>query len=365
MEVKMLMAIHFRRFSKSIFVCMLAIFFGIFSASAAQSASMEELVKAAQKEGSLNFIDKSGFSSLKFTRAIESGIKKKYGITLRINGISGPSMSKMVSRLILERRANKKPSTDLIRLSTRQRARLLGTGVTETVNWQAYDKSIKPEEVSGDGSGIIYAARYVAIVYNTNKITPDMVPKSIQDLANPKYKGMIGTTPYGSGWGEIGLLYGRDFALALAKKVAPNIAGYTGSSGFEPVITGQLPIFAFSTNADLALEAKAKGAPLGVVVPFHAYLMGSVSMLKGSAKPNAARLFTIFLRTQEGQQILRIYRNEDSPFIKTSRAYKAIAKGKAAGKRVLLYTEDDVVKNSKIFKGMVRKINKIFKTQRR
>ena len=176
---------------------------------------------------------------------------------------------------------------------------------------------------------------------------------------------MIGTTPYGSGWGEIGLLYGRDFALALAKKVAPNIAGYTGSSGFEPVITGQLPIFAFSTNADLALEAKAKGAPLGVVVPFHAYLMGSVSMLKGSAKPNAARLFTIFLRTQEGQQILRIYRNEDSPFIKTSRAYKAIAKGKAAGKRVLLYTEDDVVKNSKIFKGMVRKINKIFKTQRR
>jgi len=346
-------------------VSMLVLFGGICSGSDAQSASMEELVKAAQKEGSLNYIDRSGFSALKFTKAIERGIKKKYGITLRINGTSGPSMSKMVSRLIQERRANHKPSTDLIRLSTRQRVRLLGKGVTEAVDWRAYDKSIKPEEISGDGSGLIVAARYVAIVYNSNKITKDMVPNGIEDLANPKYKGMIGTTPYGTGWAEIALLHGRDFALGLAKKVAPNIGGYTGSSAFEPVITGQLPIFAFSTNADLALEAKAKGAPLEVMVPFHAYLMGSVSMLKGSVKPNAARLFTIFLRTAEGQQILRTHRKEDSPFIKNSKAYEVIKKAKAAGQRVLLYTEKDVTKNNDIFRKMVPQINKLIKSRAR
>jgi iron(III) transport system substrate-binding protein len=345
--------------------CVLALFCGILVVPAVQAASIEELAKAAQKEGALNFIDTAEFADPSFTNVLEDGIKKKYGVTLRINGTAGPNMSQMVSRLALERQANQKPSTDFIRLSTRQRARLIGGGVTEPVDWRAYDPSIKPEEITKDGSGLIVAARNVDIVYNTDRVRPDLVPKTIDELADPKYKGMIGTTPYGTGWGEIGLLYGQDYALTLAKKIAPNIAGYTGSSSFEPVITGQLPIFAFSTNGDLALDFKEKGAPLEVTTPFLAYLMGSVNMLKGSANPNAARLLTIFLRTPEGQHILRTLRNEDSPFIESSVAYKAVQEAKAANKRILLYTEDDVLKNDQVFTEMVPKISKMFKAHAR
>ncbi len=359
------MDVYSRKLIRNTLAPVLAVFCGMYAPSPAQSASMEELVKAAQKEGSLTYIDKSNFADLKFTGAIESAIEKKYGVKLRINGTSGPSMSQMVSRLIQEHRANQTPSTDLIRLSTRQRARLLRTGVTEAVNWTAYDPTIKAEEVTSDGSGLIVAARGVVVVYNSDKIKGDMVPTSLEDLAKPKYKGMIGTTPYGTGWGEIGLLYGEKYTLNLAKKIAPNVAGYTGSSAFEPVITGQLPIFAFTTNGDSALEARAKGAPLQVMIPFYAYLMGSVNMLKSSAHPNAARLFTIFLHTSEGQEILRTYRKEDSPYIASSLTYKTIEKGRAAGKSVLLYTEEDVIRNKKVFGGMVRSINKLIKNSAR
>jgi iron(III) transport system substrate-binding protein len=212
---------------------------------------------------------------------------------------------------------------------------------------------------------LIVAARNVVIVYNTEKVPANMVPKTIEDLADPKYKGMIGTTPYGTGWGEIGLIFGQDYAFELAKKIAPNIAGYTGSSAFEPVITGQLPIFAFTTNGDMARAMSSRGAPLGIVTPFIAYLMGSVNMIKGAANPNAARLFTIFLRTPEGQKILRTVRREDSPFVEGSNAYQTVADARAAGKRVLLYTEDDVIKNSDIFEKIVPKINRAFKAQGR
>ena len=359
------MTTHFRTLVRSTSACVLALLCGIYSPSMAWSASMQELIEATQKEGTINFLDTAEFTDPAFTKAIEQGIKKKYGVTLRINGTSGPNMSQVVSRLSLERQANQKPSTDLIRLSTRQSARLGGVGVTDPVDWRAYDPSIKPESITKDGSGLVVYASHVDIIYNTNSIRPEMVPQSIEDLADLKYKGMIGTTPYGTGWSEIGLLYGEEYTLNLAKKMAPNIAGYTGSSSLEPVITGQLPIFAFSTNGDLALENKKKGAPVDVATPFLVYLMGSLNMLKGSAHPNASRLFAIFLQTPDGQEVLRTYRHQDSPFIESSSAYEAIKEARAANKRVLLYTEDDVIKNDNLFTDMVPKINKMFKAYAR
>ena len=329
-------------------------------AAGKSTAAMKGLIKAAGKEGEVNILV-GGFTDAKFLRDIENAMKAKYGAAIRITGTGGPSMSRMVKRLVQERRAKKTPSSDLMYASPRQRLRLQQAGATDSVDWVKYDPTISPKEISRTGSGVVSFADRVGIVYNTKSISPDMVPRTLEDLTHPKYKGKLATTPYGTGWGEAAMLFGADSVRKIAKGMNANIAGFTGSSKFGPIITGEFPIFAFTGSSSQALQQKEKGAPIDVAYPFQAYFLYSIEMLKGSPHPNASRLFALFLRTPKGQEILWKHRKQDSPFLKTSKVYKQVQKARAAGQKVLLYTEDDVLKHRDVFKKLVPSINKMFR----
>jgi ABC-type Fe3+ transport system substrate-binding protein len=295
-------------------------------------------------------------------RVLESSMNAKYGIAIRVNVTGGPSMSELVTRTIQETQAKQTPSTDLIRVTPRQNFQLQGAGATEAVDWKAYEPAIQPQEMTADGSGLIVYADRVGIAYNTKIVSSAMAPKSVEDLSNAKYKGMIGTTPYGTGWGEAAMLFGSDRAWKWAQAMAPNVAGFTGSGNFGPVITGQLPIFAFTGTPSTAIRQKEKGAPIDMAYPFQAYELTSMTMLKGSPHPNASRLFALFLHTPEGQKTLWEYNREDSPFLETSHEYKQVQDARSAGDQVLLYTEADVLKHQDAFKKLVPAIDKMFQT---
>ena len=340
---------------------------GTFSASfapaAAQSvpASKDELIKAAQREGKINILE-SGFTDAAFLRDIEEAMNAEYKINIRINGTGGPSMSQMVTRLIQEKQAKQTPSTDLLYTSTRQRYSLQQAGVTDPVDWKRYDPTIQPEELTADGSGLVLFADRVGVVYNINSIPPDMVPKTLEDLADPRYRGKLSTTPYGTGIGEAIMLFGTDRVMKLVEGMRKNIVGFAGSTEFRPVITGEFPILAFTASSAQALLEKEKGAPLDVTYPFQAYFLYSIDMMKGALNPQASRLFVVFLRTPKGQEILWKHRRQDSPFIPTSHMYAHVEQSRSAGEQVLLYTEADLLKHDAAFNEQVPAINKMFRT---
>lgn len=323
---------------------------------------LEQLIAAAQEEGELNILE-GGFAEEAFLSKIEAGMNAKYGTSIRITGTGGPSMSVMVGRLLEEAKAGQPPSSDLLSTSPRQRLRLQVAGVTEPVDWRSIDPSVLPEEMTHDGSGLVYSADAVGVVYNTDLVSPDELPKSFEDLADPKYKGMIATTPYGTGWAEAAVILGLTHVEEIAAMVAPNIAGYTGSSDFSPVTTGQIPIFAFTGSAGQAILEKERGAPIDVAFPFHAYFVFAVDMLKGSPHPNAARLFALFLRSPEGQVILWEENRADSPYLEDSNIYKRVKAAEAAGKPVLLEVEEVVLANEEIYQKMVRRIIDVIQNQ--
>lgn len=190
-----------------------------------------------------------------------------------------------------------------------------------------------------------------------------MIPKNVADLSDAKYKGMIGTTPYGTGWAEVAMLYGSDQTWKWAQGMAPNVAGFTASNILGPVITGQLPILSFTGDASGVLLDKEKGAPIDMVFPFQAYEFNSVNMLTGSSHPYASCLFALFLRTPEGQKILWKYNRQDSPFLADSHEYREVQKAKEAGQKVLLYTEADVQKDQAIFNKLVPAIDKLYQNR--
>lgn len=332
--------------------------------AAAQSGpkSMQELIQAAQREGRINILE-SGFTDAAFLRDVENAMNAEYGIKIRINGTGGPSMSQMVTRLIQEKQARQTPSTDLLYTSTRQRYLLQQAGVTDPVDWKRYDPTIQPEELTHDSSGLVLFADRVGVVYNVNSIPPDMVPKTLEDLADPKYRGKLSTTPYGTGIGEAIMLFGTERVMKLVEGMRKNVIGFTGSTEFRPLITGEFPMLAFTASSAQALLEKEKGAPLDVAYPFQAYFLYSIDMMKGASNPQASRLFALFLRTPKGQEILWKHRRQDSPFISTSHLYTQVEKSRSAGEQVLLYTEADVQKFDAAFNEQVPAINKMFRTK--
>jgi ABC-type Fe3+ transport system substrate-binding protein len=330
--------------------------------AAAPLTPLEKLIAAAEEEGELNILE-GGFAEEAWLTKLETGLNAKYGTSIKINGTGGPSMSKMIGRLIEEAKAGQPPSSDLLQTSPRNRLRLQLAGVTEPVDWRAIDPSILPDEITHDGSGLVYSADAVGIVYNTNVFSPADLPQSLEDLADPKYKGLIATTPYGTGWAEAAVINGLENTEAVAIKIAPNIGGYTGSSDFSPITTGQIPMFAFTGSSGNALLEKERGAPIDVIYPFNAYFVYSVDMLKGSPHPNTARLLALFLRSPEGQKIVWEETHQDSPYLEGSNIYNQVKAAEAKGEHVLLEVESVVIANEEIYQKMVRRIIDVIKNQ--
>jgi ABC-type Fe3+ transport system substrate-binding protein len=334
----------------------------VFAQDRTSSAAMQDLIKGAQKEDRINILE-SGFNDATFLRDIENGMNAAYGTKIRISGTGGVSMSQMVTRLIQERQARQTPSTDLLYTSTRQRYTLQEAGVTDPVDWKHYDPGVRPEELTRDGSGLVLFADRVGVVYNVNSVSADQVPKTFDDLADPKYRGKLSVTPYGTGFGEAIMLFGPDHVMKVVEGMRGNVIGFAGSTEFRPIITGEFPILAFTASAAQALLEKEKGAPIDVAYPMQAYFLYSIDMLKGAEHPNASRLLVLFLRTQQGQEILWRHRRQDSPFISTSRMYQQVENSRGAGEQVLLYTEDDIVKHEAAFNKQVPAINKMFRSR--
>ncbi len=154
---------------------------------------------------------------------------------------------------------------------------------------------------------------YFGIAYNTRQIQPDQLPKSYEDLLDPKWKGKlawrIGTS---SGTPlfitnlrmSMGEEKARAYFTRLAEQKVINFGAGSARTLVDRVIAGEIPM-ALNIFAHHPLISKAKGAPVG------ALLLGPVSstsativVTKGTRNPHAALLLIDYVLSKEGQEIL-------------------------------------------------------------
>lgn len=154
---------------------------------------------------------------------------------------------------------------------------------------------------------------YFGIAYNTKQVAPADVPKSYEDLLDPKWKGKlawrIGTS---SGTPlfitNLRLAWGEDKAMAYLKKLAQQKVVNFGSGSartlVDRVIAGEFPI-ALNIFAHHPLISKAKGAPVDsrVLDPVPS-TAGTMVLPKTVHHPHAAMLLVDFILSKEGQEIL-------------------------------------------------------------
>ena len=145
------------------------------------------------------------------------------------------------------------------------------------------------------------------IAYNTRMVKRDEVPKTDEDLVNPKWKGKMGmdhTKPEWFAWKLKRM--GEEKGLAYMKRLAAQeFQLYAGLSVITNLlVAGEFPLV-LNTYLHNVEEVKRRGAPVDWIVQDPVFTKFQPLGIGSKAPhPNAAKLFSDFVLSEEGQKII-------------------------------------------------------------
>jgi len=155
-----------------------------------------------------------------------------------------------------------------------------------------------------------WAAVYImpnVIAYNTRMVKRDEVPKTDEELLNPKWKGKMGmdyTKPEWFAWKLKRL--GTEKGLAYMKKLgAQDFHLYAGLSVVSNLLAaGEFPLV-LNTYLHNVEDIKRRGAPVDWTVQDPVFTKFQPLGIGARAQhPNAAKLFADFMLSEEGQKVI-------------------------------------------------------------
>ena len=158
-----------------------------------------------------------------------------------------------------------------------------------------------------------FASLYVIPIvlgYNTNMVKRQDVPKSYEELLQPKWKGNMFLDDEAYEWSAVLQKHmGRDKALqfmrTLAKQDLRFMRGRTAQS--QLLAAGERPI-AIVLSGHTVLDMKARGAPVDQVILDPYYAQANKLMLARHAPhPHAAALFYDWALSEEGQAMITTF----------------------------------------------------------
>lgn len=312
---------------------------------------LSEVIKLAQKEGELNVLQ-STFGDPQMWSTLQAGVNGKYHIDIRLIGRPGPSSATLAPRLAEEVSAGRKPSSDIILNPPIQQLELNQARVPMPVNWHELDPSIPTAVISKSGSGLVVGGTVFMAVYNANLIPPGSVPRTLDELRNPRFKGLIATTAYGGAWLPIAVARGVGEVTSFLKEIGANgnLKGFIPMTDVQSIASGQFGILLFTDSYVRSKKMIAASAPivttsLGVTTG----VALSLNIVKGTPSPNLAKLVGLYLASREGQAVLVEHTGYDSPFIPGSTSYTTFETARKRGQKVVIETDALVVDNPQVY----------------
>jgi ABC-type Fe3+ transport system substrate-binding protein len=259
----------------------------------------QRLIAGAKKEGVVNIYSSITVDDMKI---ISQGFEKKYGIKLQAWRASSEDI---LQRVMIEARGGRADvdaiETSAAEMESLHRERML-LEVKSPLLADIVPAALRPHrEWVGDRLNIIAAG------YNTDLVKKQDVPKTYEDLLNPKWKGKLTVEADDAVWfgalvtamGEAkGLRYFRDLVktngLSLRK-------GHTLISNL--IVSGEVP-YALTVYHYKVEQLKRAAAPIEwqVLPPGIARFLGT-GVLKRAPHPHTAILFFDFMM-HDAQELL-------------------------------------------------------------
>jgi iron(III) transport system substrate-binding protein len=266
-----------------------------------QGADREKrLLENAKREGTVVIYTSL---NLKDSVPITEKFEKKYGIKV---SLWRASSEKVIQRALTEARAGRF-SPDVLETNGPEMEILYREQLLEQFH-SPHFKDIPPEAFPSHRHYVADRFNFFVIGYNTNLVKPGDVPNKYEDLLDPKWAGKIGIEAGDVDWfGALVKSMGEQKGLAFFRKLAANNpqmrTGHTLIA--ELVASGEIPLAATLYNHNVERLVQ-KGAPVKwkPLQPTFGR-PNAIGVAKRAPHPHAAMLFTDFMLSREGQEIIK------------------------------------------------------------
>ncbi len=260
----------------------------------------QKLLEGARKEGSLNLYTSMIAAD---QNVLADAFAKKYGIKLQYWRASSEAL---LQRLVAEARAGRFDA-DVVDNNATQVEALRRERLLQKVESPLHARLIG-EAVPAHKEWVGNSIDLIIQSYNRNQIQPADLPRSYQDLLNPKWKGRLGVEATDQHWfAAILEELGHDAGMELFKKIVDTngISVRNGHSLLANMVaSGEVPL-ALTVYQYLPAAIKRKGGPIEpFVISSATGAFRSIGLLKNARHPHVALLYYDFLLSAEGQQIL-------------------------------------------------------------
>jgi iron(III) transport system substrate-binding protein len=257
------------------------------------------LIEGAKREGEINLYSSLVVEDLV---AIAAAFEKKYGVKVKYWRAGS---EKVVQRIVTEARAGRFDfdvvETNGPELESLHRERLLQKAFSR------HHTDILPQAVMTHREWVGTRLNMFVHAYNTQLVKTQELPKSYQDLLDPKWKGRLGIEAEDVDWfatlvkelgEEKGLKLFRDIVRTNGISVRK---GHTLLAGL--VASGEVP-FALTVYNHNAEKLKKKGAPIDwYAIPPAIARANGIALSRKPPHPHAAVLFYDFM-LGDGQLLL-------------------------------------------------------------
>lgn len=259
----------------------------------------ERLADAGKKEGEVSVYHSIPIEDM---TAISAAFTKIYGIKVRL----WRSGSETVTQRVAAEARGGRFDVDIVENNSQANEALHREQLLQEVS-SPYRSDLIPMAIPDHKEWVGTTIDVWVAAYNTNKVKKEELPKTYQDLLDPRWRGRLGIESDNHAWfGTLTEAMGERQGTKLFTDIA-STNGLSPRKGHSllagQVASGEVPLALtlYDWNAE---KLKQKGAPIEWVTlsPVIAQFK-TVAMLRKAPHPNAAVLFYDFM-LNEGQAIL-------------------------------------------------------------
>lgn len=259
----------------------------------------QRLTEGAKKEGELTFYTSAPVDDM---AVLTEAFEKKYGVKVKLWRAGS---EKVLQRAVTEARAGRF-DVDIIDTNGPEMEGLHREKLLQEVK-SPYLADLIPQAILPHREWVGTRLNIFTAAYNTKLVKKEDLPRSYQELLNPKWKGKLGIEAEDFDWfsgviGELGEAKGlKLFRDIVATNGISVRKGHTLLTNL--VVSGEVPL-ALTVYNYKAEQLKNNGAPIDwFVIPPAFARPQSVGLARRAPHPHAAVLFFDFMLT-DAQELL-------------------------------------------------------------
>jgi iron(III) transport system substrate-binding protein len=231
-------------------------------------------------------------------------------------------------------------------------------GFLNTVDWQGLGIKSSPE-MTPTNYMVAITAPYYVFYYNTNKVKEADVPKTMDELLDPKWKGRIGTWARPSGLEDFVAVWGEQQTIDYVKKLAlqkPHL--YDSNFTVAQNVGSGIDDIAFTTY-HTSIPTTEKGAPAkaATVDPTPINVLYGYS-LKYGANAAGGKLLLQWLAGAHGAQVYEQVSGRGNPYVPETKTAQMLK-----GMKLATFAVDQQIKDSAHMTQLQGQLTKLLKGQ--